>query len=138
MSQQLGAAPDPADEHAGGHRVERAGVPDLAGAQDPPQPRHDVVGGEPGGLVDDHETGQLQVILNRHARILPEAGDQARTAPVTAQRPERTRSSTATRRMTTNAVSPVQTPTSPQPNTSDAQVSGRNPAAAATSVQVRR
>ena len=37
-----------------------------------------------------------------------------------------------------NAVSPVQIPTSPQPNASDAQISGRNPTAAAASVQVRR
>ena len=57
MAQQLRAALDPADEHAGGHRVERARVADLAGAQDPPQPGDHVVAGQPGGLVDDHESG---------------------------------------------------------------------------------
>jgi len=36
VAQQLGAAADPADEDPGRHRVERAGVTDLAGAQDPP------------------------------------------------------------------------------------------------------
>ena len=112
---------------------------DLAGAQDPPQPRHHVVRGEPGGLVDDHETGQIPRDpeppcthpprgrrSGRARRPPPPSGP---SAPAAAPRPGG---------CTTNAVRPVQTPTSPQPNTSDAQVSGRKPAAAATSVQVRR
>ncbi len=68
----------------------------------------------------------------------PRGPGHARTAPATAHRPERTRSSTAASRIATRAASPAQIPTSPQPNTSDAQVSGRNPAAAATRVHVRR
>ena len=57
MAQQLRAALDAADEHARRHRVERARVADLAGAQDPPQPGDHVVAGQPGGFVDDHESG---------------------------------------------------------------------------------
>ena len=37
-----------------------------------------------------------------------------------------------------NAASPDQMPASPQPNASDAQISGRNPTTAASSVDVRR
>ena len=37
-----------------------------------------------------------------------------------------------------NAASPDQIPASPQPNASDAQISGRNPSTAAASVAVRR
>ena len=39
------ARPDAEDEYAGGHRVERAGVPDLAGAGQPADPGDDVVAG---------------------------------------------------------------------------------------------
>jgi len=55
VAEQLRAAPDPADQHTGGHRVERASVADLAGAEDAAQPSDHVVRGEPAWLVDDHE-----------------------------------------------------------------------------------
>ncbi len=63
MAEQLRAALHAADENAGGHRVERARVADLAGAQDPPQPGDHVVAGQAGGLVDDHESGIHPAIL---------------------------------------------------------------------------
>ena len=60
--------------------------------------------------------------------------DRARHRPPARPHPQQH----ATSRISTSAVSPVQIPASPQPNTSDAHVNGRNPAAAATRVQVRR
>jgi len=44
-------------QHAGGHRVQRAGVADLAGAQQPAQPTHHVVRGQAAWFVHDHEAG---------------------------------------------------------------------------------
>ena len=64
----------PQHEHAGRHRVERARVADLAGAQDPPQPGDHVVAGQPGGLVDDHESGV-------HADDSPNSLDSRRPLP---------------------------------------------------------
>ena len=57
VAEQTGGAVDPDHEHARGHRVEGPGVADLAGAGQPPDPGHDVVGGDPGRLVDDDEPG---------------------------------------------------------------------------------
>src|SRR3954470_1732880 len=58
VAEQLGGALDAEHQHAGRHRVERAGVPDLAGAHDPAGTGDDVVRRHAGGLVDDHETGR--------------------------------------------------------------------------------
>ncbi len=55
MPEQPGGPADAEHEHAGGHRVEGAGVAHLAGAEQPPHPGHDVVRGDAGGLVDDDE-----------------------------------------------------------------------------------
>ena len=63
------------------------------------------------------------------ARAWRTVGRQPRTAPGTAQAPERARHPTATRRTSMNAVRPDQIPARPQPNTRDAQISGRKPAA---------
>ena len=45
--EQPGGPVDPEHQHAGGHRVEGAGVPDLAGAGQPAHPGDDVVRGHP-------------------------------------------------------------------------------------------
>ncbi len=46
VAEQPGGPADADEQHAGGHRVERAGVADLAGAGEPPHPRDHVVGGQ--------------------------------------------------------------------------------------------
>ena len=51
VGEQPGRPLDADDQHAGGHRVEGAAVPDPAGARQPAHPRHHVVRGHPGGLV---------------------------------------------------------------------------------------
>ena len=55
VAEQPGGALEPEDEHAGGHRVERAGMADLAGAGEASHAGDDVVAGHPGGLVDDDQ-----------------------------------------------------------------------------------
>ena len=49
------ARPDAEHEHPGRHRVERAGVPDLAGRAQPAGPGHDVVAGPARRFVDDED-----------------------------------------------------------------------------------
>ena len=58
VTEQLGRALDAEDEHAGRHRVERAGVTDPTGAGEPAHARHHVVRRQPGGLVDDDEPAE--------------------------------------------------------------------------------
>ncbi len=55
VAEQPGGLLDADHQHPGGHRVERAGVPDPAGAGQPADPGHDVVRGQPGWLVDDQQ-----------------------------------------------------------------------------------
>ena len=50
VPEQPGRAVDAEQQHPGGHRVERAGVADLAGAGQPAHPGDHVVRGHPGGL----------------------------------------------------------------------------------------
>ena len=57
VAEQPGGPVDAEHEHAGGHRVEGAGVADLAGAGQPAHPGDDVVRRHARGLVDDDETG---------------------------------------------------------------------------------
>ena len=61
VAEQPGGALDPDDQDAGRHRVEGAGVADLAGAGEPADPGDHVVRGQPGRLVDDDQAG-----LSRH------------------------------------------------------------------------
>ena len=56
VAEQPGGAVDAEHQHAGRHRVEGAGVADLAGAGEPAYPGDDVVRRQPGRLVDDDET----------------------------------------------------------------------------------
>ncbi len=57
VAEQPGGAVDAEHQHAGRHRVEGAGVADLAGAGQPPDPGDHVVRGHPAGLVDDDQAG---------------------------------------------------------------------------------
>ncbi len=57
VAQQLGRPLDPQDEDAGGHRVERARVPDLAGTEQPPGLGDHVVRRHAARLVDDQQSG---------------------------------------------------------------------------------
>ena len=61
---------DPEHEHAGGHRVERAGVPDLAGGEHAAYPGDDVVRRHPRGLVDHNQMlvliGDDEIHVLRH------------------------------------------------------------------------
>ena len=50
MAEQPCRPADAADEHAGGRRVERAGMADLAGAGKASKACDDVMGGHPAGL----------------------------------------------------------------------------------------
>ena len=52
---EAGRAADDERQHAGRHRIERAGVPDARDAQRAPRQRHNVVGGRSFGLVDDED-----------------------------------------------------------------------------------
>ena len=66
VAEQPGGPVDAEHQHAGGHRVEGAGVADLAGAGQPAHPRDDVVRGQPGRLVDDDQAGRrrsLRVVV---------------------------------------------------------------------------
>ena len=58
VAEQPGGPVDPEHQHAGGHRVERAGVADLAGAGQPPHLRDDVVRRHPAGLVHHDQPGR--------------------------------------------------------------------------------
>ena len=58
VAEQPGGRADAEDQQAGGHRVERAGVPDLADRQHPPGPGDDVVRRHAAGLVDQQQTGR--------------------------------------------------------------------------------
>ena len=53
--EQLGGPADAEHQHPGRHRVERAGVADLAGGAQPAGPGDDVVAGPAGRLVDDED-----------------------------------------------------------------------------------
>ena len=55
VSQQARRLADSEHEDPGGIRVERARMPDLAGAQRAPCAAHHAVGGDAGGLVDDQD-----------------------------------------------------------------------------------
>src|SRR5690606_29517859 len=55
VGEQPGGATDAEHEDAGGHGVERAGMSDLAGAGETPDPTDDVVAGPAGRLVDDEQ-----------------------------------------------------------------------------------
>ena len=57
VAEQPGGAAVAEDQHTRRHRVEGAGVADLAGAEAPPGARHHVVGGDPARLVDDDQPG---------------------------------------------------------------------------------
>jgi hypothetical protein len=65
VPEQARRAVDADDEHARRHRVQRAGVTDLAGTGEPPQPGHHVVRGAPGRLVDDDDSRRRR-LLSRH------------------------------------------------------------------------
>src|SRR5438067_8349013 len=59
IRQQSGRPADADHEYPGRHRVERATVPDPPGLRQSPYPRHHVVRGDPGRLVDDDQSGRL-------------------------------------------------------------------------------
>ncbi len=48
---------DPDDQHTGGHRIQGAGVTDLAGAEEPSAARNDIMTGHTARLVDDDKPG---------------------------------------------------------------------------------
>src|SRR5690606_30943696 len=58
QAEQFGGAFDTEHQHAGGHRVECARVPDLLGAQQSPASGDDVVAGQPAVFVDDQQTAE--------------------------------------------------------------------------------
>ncbi len=67
VAEQPRGAPDSADQHTGRGGVERSGMTDAAGAGDPAEPGHHVVGGETGRLGDDDQPAGDRPRL--HARI---------------------------------------------------------------------
>ena len=68
MTEQPGGAVDAEHQHAGGHRVEGAGVADLAGAGQPADPGDDVVRRHPGRLVDDDQPGAQSLLVAASGR----------------------------------------------------------------------
>ena len=74
QAEDLGGPVDADDQHAGGHRVERASVPDLAGAEDAPAAAHHVMAGHPRRLVHDDKAGVGQRTIAVSAR--PSRTDQ--------------------------------------------------------------
>src|SRR4051794_20226255 len=129
VPEQPGGRADTEHEQAGGHRVERAGVPDLAHRQPPPGARDDVVGGHATGLVDQQQ-GRWDVGVGA-SRAHGETVSPSQALP-------RTRSRTATSRSTMNSVSPVHTPGRPQSSQPDSSDSGTKPSSAEPRVTVRR
>ena len=65
-AQQPGDRADADDEHAGGARVERAGVADAALAEAAPQHADDVVAGHARRLVDDRHAVDRRRSAPRH------------------------------------------------------------------------
>ena len=85
MPQQPGALVDAQHQDAGGHRVERAGVADLAGADEAADPGHHVVGGQAARLVDHDETrGTAVRTAGAHASSSPSADFSVAPVPVDA------------------------------------------------------
>src|SRR5690606_1567359 len=85
VREQLGRAADAEHEHARGHRVERAGVADLARAREASGASDDVVARPPARLVDDDQAvGRGRPTRGTVARAL---GTRAHRASPAAARP---------------------------------------------------
>ena len=91
QAEDLGGPLDTDHQHAGGHRVQRARVPDLAGGEDAPAPRHHVVAGHPGGLVDDTSPRPLPRERSQHDRRQRQPVTHRPAAPQRGQRRPRHR-----------------------------------------------
>ena len=63
VAEQPGGPVDPDHQDPGGHRVQRAGVADLPGADQPAHPADDLVRGPAGRLVQDDQAGLSRWLL---------------------------------------------------------------------------
>ena len=101
--EDLGGALDADHQHPGRHRIQRAGVADLAGAEEPPAPADDVVAGHARRLVDDDQArasvrGRAHSTIAVSTRPLadrPAAGQRGQRRPVLGRR-DRSGSATGT------------------------------------------
>ena len=75
QTEDLGGAFDADHQYAGGHRVQGAGVADLAGAENPATTSDDVVTGHPGGFVDDDDAGLSRCHSTIAVKASPPATD---------------------------------------------------------------
>src|SRR5690606_11133813 len=73
------------DEYAGGHRVEGAGMADLAGAGQLAHARHHPVRGDASGLVDDDQPGDGR-FRDAHASSSPTSVSVSSSAALSSTR----------------------------------------------------